>query len=212
MKARSLQPVIQLPQAMTFGCYCTVIRRLRADDADRLIAFFESHTEETVRRRYCYLLGHISPARATELVSVDQSNDTALGVFEMEGPSPRLIAIGRYCLAEDHESAEVAFVVHEAYRNLGIATRLLETLTAIAWERGLVALTAQVQRDNYPMLTIFRRAGATVREIPGSGAAEVTIPVMRGPPAIRAGAIHRMTPPAGAVLPAPQIPRYRWDT
>lgn len=166
-----------LPRAITFGPYCTILRRLRPDDAERLIEFFQSHTEDTVRSRYGYLLTEMSPARAAGLAGVDQSKDAALGVFEMEGQCPRLIAVGRYCLSPTAASAEVAFVVHEAYRNLGVATCLLEALAQIARERGLSLLTAQVQEDNGPMLAVFRKAGAGFTVVPGTGAEEVRVAV-----------------------------------
>ena len=53
-----------LPRAVTFGTYCTVIRRLRPDDAERLVEFFQSHQEDTVRARYGYLIAETSPSRA----------------------------------------------------------------------------------------------------------------------------------------------------
>lgn len=183
------------------------MRRLRSDDADRLIEFFQSHTEGTVRSRYGYLLAEMSPARAAGLAGVDQSKDAALGVFEMEGPCPRLIAIGRYCLSPATASAELAFVVHEAYRNLGIATSLLEALARIAWAHGLCLLTAQVQEDNGPMLAVFRKAGAGFMLIPGTGAEEARVMVT----ADLLERLHACPPKHLAKAPAcplPTIPRW----
>lgn len=65
--------------------------------------------------------------------------------------------------------------MHEDRRRLGIATTVLRALTAIARERSLTHLTAQVQRDNPWMLAIFRKAGTTLVEIPGAGADEITV-------------------------------------
>lgn len=166
-----------LPRAITFGSSCTILRRLRATDAERLSEFFQPHTDDTVRSRSGYLLAEMSPARAAGLAGVDQSRDAALGVFEMEGPGPRLIAVGRFCLSPAADSAEVAFVVHESYRNLGIATCLLEALARIARARGLPLLTAQVRDDNGPMLAVFRKAGAGFTVVPGTGAEEVRVAV-----------------------------------
>lgn len=147
-----------LPLVCKFGTHRTTLRFLRPDDADRLMAFFSSHTLETIYGRYG-LFVHLSPERAAELVGVDQSRDCALGVFE--GQSDTLIAIGRYCLSTAGDSAEVAFVVREDRRGIGIATALLRELLLIARERGLTKLTAQVEPHNHAMLGIFRRAGAT---------------------------------------------------
>ncbi|HWA08518.1 MAG TPA: GNAT family N-acetyltransferase [Opitutaceae bacterium] len=196
-----------LPQAVIFGPYCTIMRKLRPDDADRLVEFFHSHTEETVRSRYGYLLAQMSPERAAELTGVDQSKDAALGVFEMEGDSPKLIAIGRYCAGSNRDAAELAFVVHEAYRNLGIATKLLEALAAIARERCLHTLTAQVHGDNGPMLAVFHKAGAVLSDIPGSDAESVTLPVTD----LLLERLHACRPkraPAARECKLPTLPRW----
>ncbi|HEX2855327.1 MAG TPA: GNAT family N-acetyltransferase [Opitutaceae bacterium] len=166
--------VEDLPLAVRFGAHRTVLRWLGPDDAPRLLEFFKSHTPDTIRNRYGYLFTDMSSDRAARLVNVDQLSDAALGVFEDDWHA-RLVAIGRYCLAEDKSSAELAFVVREDRRNLGIASTLIGALIAIAREREVPRLTAQIQSDNGPMLAIFRQAGATFASIPGSGATEAVI-------------------------------------
>lgn len=166
-----------LPLTIRFASRRATLRRLGPDDAGRLLEFFATHTPETVHLRYGYLFTQMSPERARELVSVDQSRDAALGVFEedAEKDDSRLIAIGRYCLAGDARSAEAAFVVREDRRGRGIATALLEALAAIARERGLVALTAEVQRDNHAMIGVFLRQGAKVAPIAGTNGVEAVL-------------------------------------
>lgn len=157
------------------------------------MAFFRSHSEETIYQRY----GHwsqMTEAKAARLVGVDQSRDAALGVFEASGGEQRLIAIGRYCLEPNGRSAEMAFVVHEERRRLGLATILLRALIVIARERKLDRLVAQVQHDNAPMLALLRAAGARVETITGTGAVIATLALRddgrRPPPANGTGGSH----------------------
>ena len=161
-----------LPIARKFGLHSTTLRFLIPDDALKLLAFFSSHTPDTIYSRYGSFVG-MSPEHAMQLVSVNQSCDCALGFFE--GDPGALIAIGRYCLDTTGDSAEVAFVVRENRRGLGIATALLHELRAIAHERGLVRLTAQVERNNHSMLEIFRRAGAGLTDSGCGDATTVTL-------------------------------------
>lgn len=150
----------QLPLTLRFGSHRTTLRRLEPDDDERLLAFFHSHNEETICQRYGRAAVEITPETARRLVSVDQTRDAALGVFETGRHGQRLVAIGRYCLAKESDWAEVAFVVHEERRGLGIATTLLAALIAIARERRLRRLVAEVRHDNGPMIHVFRAAGA----------------------------------------------------
>jgi ribosomal protein S18 acetylase RimI-like enzyme len=164
-----------LPVPVRFGAHATDLRWLEQGDAPLLMAFFASHSPETVYQRYGYAGVHMTPERAAQLVGVDQSRDAALGIFERGGGLPRLIAIGRYCLSADGRWAEAAFVVHEQRRRLGICSTLLDALVTIARERGLYRLVGEVQHDNAPMLDIFRAAGATIEWINGTPSLRATI-------------------------------------
>ena len=154
------------------------MRLLSPSDRDTLLKFFGSHTRETIHLRYGYELSHLSEERAAELVGVDQSKDAAIGIFEA-GQKVPLVAIGRYFLKADGASAEVAFVVREDRRRIGIATALLSALLTIAASRGLETLDAQVLRENQPMLEIFFGLGGVKSSIPGTDEVTVTIDIRR---------------------------------
>jgi ribosomal protein S18 acetylase RimI-like enzyme len=164
-----------LPLPLRFGAHHAVLRWLQPNDAERLMEFFASHTEETVYQRYGYAGVHMTPEQAAKLVSVDQSRDAALGVFEDFSGRSRLIAVGRYCLAPAGTWAEAAFVVHEQRRGLGIGRTLLAALLAIARERKLERLLAEVRQDNTAMLHILHHAGAKFESIAGTSSIEATI-------------------------------------
>lgn len=142
-----------------------LLRPLNPSDDRRLQEFFYSHTEETIVRRYGFTLTRMSSERAFKLVGVDQNRDLALGIFELQGPRQVICAVGRYYLDEDGRSAEMAFVVGENWRRLGMAKTLLDALFQTAQKRQLDFLWAQVDRSNLPMLKLFRTMGA--RELPG---------------------------------------------
>ena len=165
------------PREILFGGRPHVMRLLSTADEDRLISFFNSHTEETIRQRYGYHISEMTHERARRLVGVDQSRDVALGVFERAPDGGEVLhAVGRYLLDAAGRSAEMAFVVRENKRGLGICTALLRALLRIARLRGMSFLYAQVQADNAPMLSIFRRHGGRMKAIPGADAMEVFVP------------------------------------
>jgi GNAT superfamily N-acetyltransferase len=166
------------PREARFAGQPYLLRCLTLEDADRLIAFFKSHNEDTVRARYGYFFKEMTPARARELVGVDQTRDLALAIFTTNSHGePEIDAVGRYFLLEDGQSAEVAFVVRETKRRLGMARTLLQALAAAAASRGLRRLVAQVQRQNSGMLALFRKEGATVRSVLGEDAVDISLPL-----------------------------------
>jgi len=152
-----------------------LLRPLNPSDDRRLQEFFYSHTEETIVRRYGFTLTRMSSERAFKLVGVDQNRDLALGIFELQGPRQVICAVGRYYLDENGRSAEMAFVVGENRRRLGMAKTLLDALHETAKKRQLDTLWAQVDRINLPMLKLFRSLGAA--ESPGDESHSVRIEI-----------------------------------
>jgi len=147
-----------------------LLRALHESDLERLQAFFYSHSSDTIQLRYGHAVTQMTQERARDLVGVDQSRDLALAILEVQGEEQTIHAVGRYCLDPDGRSAEVAFVVRETKRHLGMGTTLFGALRDVARERGLTCIWGRVRRDNTPMLALFRRAGG--QPIPGTAGAD----------------------------------------
>lgn len=154
-----------------------ILRPLSPADDRRLQEFFYSHNEETIIRRYGFTITRMSRERAFELVGVNQNRDIALAVVEVQGPRQVIHAVGRYYLDADETGAEMAFVVAENKRRLGMARVLLQRMLEVATARKLKRLWAQVDRDNAPMLGLFREYGATESPSDDPHTIQVEIPL-----------------------------------
>ncbi|MGB1129432.1 MAG: GNAT family N-acetyltransferase, partial [Haloferula sp.] len=137
------------------------MRPLHASDIRRLQEFFYSHSEETIRNRFGYLRDSMPADSAYKLVGVDQSEDLAVGLFEERGlgGEPLLRSVGRFYRDSDGESAEVAFVVHDETRRMGMASLLFRVLASVAKKRGIKSFWAEVLPGNRPMRALFERFG-----------------------------------------------------
>ena len=78
-----------------------------------------------------------------------------------DGPQGPVVADARF-VREEHDptTAEVAFIVGDAYQGRGIGTFLMGALAVAASYDGVQRFTAQVLADNYAMRTILDRFGA----------------------------------------------------
>ena len=65
--------------------------------------------------------------------------------------------------ADGLREAGVAFTIEEPYQALGIASRLLKHLAAIARLYGITRLAADVLPNNESMSTLFERSGLPLR-------------------------------------------------
>jgi len=68
-----------------------------------------------------------------------------------------VVGVGEYYIEEDGLTANVAFAVRDRYQNQGIGTELLSHLTLIARKQGLHGFTAEVLKENEPMLRVFEK-------------------------------------------------------
>lgn len=156
-----------------------LLRPLHPSDMRGLQEFFYSHDEETVRLRYGYQRERMTGESAYKLAAVDQRQDLALGLFEEIHERQELRAIGRYYLEPDGKRAEVAFVVHEECRHLGMAGFLLGELASIARRRKIQKFWATVLPDNRAMAGLFLAAGGVETRSQGEDERGFEIPVER---------------------------------
>jgi hypothetical protein len=154
-------------------------RRLLPADEPAFLEFFQSHSKETVFQRYHYIFTEMSHRRAMNLLGVDQRRDVALGIFETAGQGDLIHAIARYYTEPSGMVAEVAFVVRESARRLGLATHLLHALGVIGAEHHLAWLRGQVLQDNYPMRGLMARYATKIYPMPYADVVEYFIPVSR---------------------------------
>jgi len=164
---------------MKFQNHRLLVRPLHPSDMRTIQEFFYSHDEQTVRLRYGYHRDSMSGESAYKLAAVDQRKDLALGIFEEVNGRQELRAIGRYYLDDDGKRAEVAFVVHETSRHLGMAGFLLGALAGIAKRRLIKTFWASVMPENRAMSGLFIAAGGKESKSSGCDEKEFEISVSK---------------------------------
>jgi RimJ/RimL family protein N-acetyltransferase len=144
------------------------VRAQRPADRDAIAAAFRRSSPETIYRRFFGPRTGFTEKEVAFYLDLDFVNHVAL-VAELEEAGRKVIVGGgRYIVAEPGR-AEVAFAVDDPHQGLGIASRLMRHLVAIARDAGLKELVAEVLPDNAPMLKVFERSGlaVTTRRDPG---------------------------------------------
>ncbi|PIP80138.1 MAG: 4-hydroxybutyrate CoA-transferase [Gammaproteobacteria bacterium CG22_combo_CG10-13_8_21_14_all_40_8] len=146
---------------MVFGGKSFTLRPLRPADERKLQEFFYSHNKETLLMRYNHLMRQMTREKSCDLVSVDQQKHLALCLTSNEQLGETIQAVARYYLIPNTLHCEVALVIKETERGKGIANAMIKEMIQIARLRGLKKMQASVRNDNFPMLSIFKKAGFT---------------------------------------------------
>jgi acetate---CoA ligase (ADP-forming) len=129
-------------------------RRLRPDDAQRLLDFFRGLSEASRRFRF---FGLASEDGLAKDIHQRVNNPGTFGIVATEGPNGRIVGHAEYLA--DGDSAEVDFTVADAYQGRGVGTILLGELARTASASGIATFRAVVMPDNYAMLGVFRESG-----------------------------------------------------
>jgi GNAT superfamily N-acetyltransferase len=131
------------------------LRRLRPDDAPRLVDLRTRLSPETVRRRFLRERPNCDPREAEALANVDQVSRVAFAAVPTLGANAPLIAVGRYHV-DDGKRADLALVVEDAYQHVGLGRVLLARLLAEARRQDLKSFEGHVLIDNRPVLQLLR--------------------------------------------------------
>ena len=158
-----------------------LIRPIRPDDKSLLSTGLTQLSEESVQRRFLSPKRRFTNAELRYLTEVDGWDHLALVAEAPTSPNRRCIGVARYVrLQEDHEAAEVAFVVADDFQRRGVATVLAEELAQRAKMRGVKRFTATMASRNVAAHRLMAKlsghlerhhAGAGVDELSGSLAA-----------------------------------------
>jgi acetyltransferase len=145
------------------------MRPIRPEDAELERRFVASMSDQTRYFRFFYQLHELTPAMIARFTQVDYDRELALVALAPDPDGPghvAIVGIARYIANQDHESAEFAVVIADAWHGRGVATHLMKALIACAKKKGLQRLVGTVLRANHTMLQFSRGLGFTIHDSP----------------------------------------------
>nr|MBA2280504.1 GNAT family N-acetyltransferase [Acidimicrobiia bacterium] len=131
------------------------VRPIRPDDGERLVAFHERQSPESIYYRFFSPRPRLSDAEVRHFTNVDHVAREAFVVL-LDGD---LIGVARYDRYRETDEAEVAFFIDDAHHGRGLAPILLEYLAAAGRTHGIGRFVATVLPTNRKMLAVFKQAG-----------------------------------------------------
>jgi acetyltransferase len=143
------------------------VRPICPEDAELERAFVHGLSDETRYFRFFYQLHELTPAMLARFTQVDYDRELALVALATAADGrEEIVGVARYIANPDHESAEFAIVIADAWQHRGVARGLMQGLIAAARRRGLTRLTGSVLRANQNMLHFTAALGFRTRDDP----------------------------------------------
>ncbi|MBW1731874.1 MAG: GNAT family N-acetyltransferase [Deltaproteobacteria bacterium] len=152
-------------------------RAIKPSDVEEMRRLFYRFSDEAVYYRYFSPIKTMPHTKMQEYVNVDYRNTMSIVGLIGEPGEEQIIAEGRYARIPETSSADLAFVVDEAYQGRGIATFLFELLCRVAREKGIKAFRADVLATNKAMLKVLEKSPYPFKAVMNSGVYEITIPL-----------------------------------
>jgi RimJ/RimL family protein N-acetyltransferase len=139
-----------------------LIRAIRPDDRERIVAAFHKLEPETVYTRFFSAKKELTETDLRRIDASDFEHAVALVATLGSGADETIIGGGAYTVLErpgEPRTAELSFTIEEDYQGQGLSTLFMALLTEIGRERGIERFEAEVLAGNSPMLRVFERSG-----------------------------------------------------
>lgn len=142
------------------------LRLLRADDVERLKAFFSRLSPESIFYRVLEFRKALTDEEARHLCDVDGQRRVAIAaVLEKDGEE-HIIGVGRYNIVKPTEpdTAEAAVVIEDTYQGQGLGRLLTTRVTQYARNHGIRRFVATIHLNNAKILQFIKNSGLRVRK------------------------------------------------
>ena len=150
-----------------------LLRPAKISDEPLLKEFFYSLSDKSLYRRFISSRVDMPHERIQEYTSIDYTKEMVILAITKTDKKEEVLGLGQYSIYEQSLTAEVAFLVRDKWQNIGIGMELLSYLTYLAKKDGLSGFTAEVLRENTPMLHLFESMGFDIDKQSDSGMLEL---------------------------------------
>ena len=150
------------------------IRPIRPDDGRKLQRFHSRLSDCTIYQRFHGPKPELDEIWARRFAALD--GHAAAAFVATTGTRGRIVGVARYYKIGATTTAEVAFVVEDAYQGCGIGTRLMKRLREQALRNGITEFVAVMLPRNARMLRLLRAVGPTQLRAE-SGTVEVRVDI-----------------------------------
>jgi acetyl coenzyme A synthetase (ADP forming)-like protein len=156
-----------------------LLRPIKTEDTERWLTFVNGLTPHTKYLRFHGTIPMMGLEEAIRFCTVDYTNTFAFVAEVMKEKRRDIIAIGRYYRLPSNYSAEIAFVIDDAYQSKGIGTKLVEWLANVALDNGITTFEADVLAENDQMMTVLKDYGFHITSDLKWGVYHVLFPIVR---------------------------------
>jgi acetyltransferase len=119
----------------------------------------ENCSPESIRSRFFSLIKEFTHDMAARYCCIDYDREMAIIPELQSGEDRKMLGVGRLVADPDHETAEYAVIVADAWQGQGLGLLLTDYCLEIAKSWGIKRVEAVTTMDNGRMITLFDKYG-----------------------------------------------------
>jgi acetyltransferase len=135
------------------------LRAIKPEDEPLWLEMIGNCSKESLYSRFRYFFHWQSHEAATRYCYIDYDREVAIVVERTENGKKQLLGVGRLVADPDHETAEYAILIVDAWQQKDLGNILTDYCMEIASSWKLKRFVAQTTTDNKRMITVFRKRG-----------------------------------------------------
>ncbi|MBC35030.1 MAG: GNAT family N-acetyltransferase [Bacteroidetes bacterium] len=140
-----------------------ILRPIKPEDEPMWLEMLSSCSKESIYSRFRYNFHFDSHEIATQFCYIDYGREIAIVVEIMDEGERKLVAVGRLIADPDHDSAEYAILITDAWQRRELGVMISEYCIDIAKDWGIREFYAQTTKDNQPMIAVFRKLNFRIK-------------------------------------------------
>ena len=165
-----------------------LLRPIRPEDAQRMMAFYALATPDDMRLRFFMSQREVPRSQLARFTQIDYDREMSfIAIAPTASGEMAMVAEVRALCDPDNQQAEFAIQVATAWQGKGLGRLLLEKMIDYLRGRGTLVLTGQCLYENAGMKTLARQLGFTVASGPAPDVKTMTLPLNTRAPVARPG-------------------------
>ena len=151
------------------------LRPIRPEDEPIEGEMFTNFSERTQRFRFFQLIKNITHELLIRYTQIDYDREMAIIAEVEEDHTKKMAGVVRLIADPFNNTAEFAIVVADPWQSQGLGNHFTDYILDIARKRGIRTICAEVLRENFIMLHIFRKRGFKITQEEGVCHAELEL-------------------------------------
>jgi acetyl coenzyme A synthetase (ADP forming)-like protein len=143
-----------------------LFRPIKKSDAPEWLNFYHRLSSRSKYMRLHRSPPDMSMEDAVRFCTVDYINQFAFVAEAIEEHHKHIVAVGRYSrLPMSPKTAEIAFIILDAFQEKGIGTKFIEWLATVARKNDIDTFEAYILPENTMMLSVFQGYGFHMKRV-----------------------------------------------